>query len=209
MPTRNVVKVYCAGGYYHVYNRGVDKMDIFRDEQDFRYFIYLLRRALGTEKMRDDSGREYKNFSELVELCAYCLMPNHFHMLLYLKEDEGITSLMRSVMTSYSGYFNAKYRRKGPLFQNTFLASHVTREAYFWHITRYIHLNPADIGEDWRTYEFSSIKSFTGEATETWLHPEHFVETAEERRQYEKFVDDYLDMHTTLSVIKKQLADAS
>lgn len=120
MPTRNVVKTYYENGYYHVYNRGVDKMDIFRDEDDFKYFTYLLYRALGKETSRDKNGRSYANFAEVVELCAYCLMPNHFHLLLYLKEREGITALMRSLMTAYSGYFNKKYRRKGPLFQNTF-----------------------------------------------------------------------------------------
>lgn len=207
MPTRNVVKVYGSDQYYHVYNRGVDKMDIFRSDEDSNYFMYLLKRSLGSEIMKDKSGRAYNNYAEKVELNAFCLMPNHFHLLVYLKEADGLTEFMRSVMTAYSGYFNKKYCRKGPLFQNTFLASRVTRESYFWHITRYIHLNPMDIGQDWREYEYSSVRDYLQEAENDWVHPERFVTSEVESRRYEKFLEDYTDMHTTLALIKAELAE--
>lgn len=206
MPTRNVVKNYGSGYYYHVYNRGVDKMDIFRSDEDYEYFIYLLTRSLGDEILKDRGGRAFSNYAELVDLCAYCLMPNHFHMLIYLKEEQGITALMRSVMTAYSGYFNKKYCRKGPLFQNTFLASRITHESYFWHITRYIHLNPMDIGVDWSTYAYSSVLAYLEGDADSWLHPEHVVRTDTERGVYRKFLLDYTDVHNTLKLVKNELA---
>lgn len=207
MPTRNVVKIYGSGQYYHVYNRGVDKMDIFRSDENYQYFIYLLARSLGREVVKDKSGRAFNNYAELIDLCAYCLMPNHFHMLIYLKENDGITAFMRSVMTAYSGYFNKKYCRKGPLFQSTFLASRITNEGYFWHITRYIHLNPIDIGADWRTYQYSSVAAYLGD-DEPWLHSEHFVNTSNEKVAYSRFLADYTDMHNTLKLVKSELAES-
>lgn len=206
MPTRNVVKNYGEGQYYHVYNRGVDRRNIFQDDQDYRYFMSLMKRYLSPKTEVDSKNRDYPNYSDLVELCAFCLMPNHFHLVFYLKERQGIEKLMRSVMTSYSRYFNTKYRRLGPLFQNVFLASRLGDERYFWHITRYVHLNPIDIGKEWRNYPYSSITYYSGERRAGWLHEERFVETAEERQKYQDFVMDYEDLHETLDDIKSELA---
>jgi putative transposase len=124
MPAKNIVKIYATGYYYHVYNRGVAKQEIFREKEDYFYFMSLFKRHLQTDETSIDKfGRTVKNYSEEVELIAFCLMPNHFHLMFYLKEKAGIERIMRSVMTAYTMYFNKKYKRVGPLCQGAFLAS--------------------------------------------------------------------------------------
>ena len=93
MPTKNRIKTYGAGEYYHVYNRGVAKQAIFKEETDYFYFLSLFKRHLQIdEESIDRYGRPIKNFSEEVELNAFCLMPNHFHLLFFLKEQTTLLS---------------------------------------------------------------------------------------------------------------------
>ena len=209
MPTKNIVKEYGAGEYYHIYNRGVAKQDIFRESYDYEYMLWLFKKYLSGEKVLDKLDRQVPDYSGEVELVAYCLMPNHYHFLLYLKEQEGIVHLMRSVMTAYGMYFNKKYKRVGGLFQNHFLASRITSDAYYWHISRYIHLNPVDLKIDYLTYPYSSIGYYRGDRHARWLHEEHMVQTQEERRDYIDFVKSYEATHEELAVIKHLLANES
>ena len=208
MPTRNIVKEYGEGQYYHVYNRGVAKASIFLEDNDYLYMLSLFKKYLGAEKRFDRFGRAIPCYAEEVDLIAYCLMPNHYHLMVYLKEKGGLVHLMRSVMTAYTMYFNKKYKRVGGLFQNHFLASRITDEAYFWHISRYIHLNPIDIGEDYKTYVYSSIGYFLGDKRAVWLHEEHIVKTTEERVRYSGFLKDYESVHNELDMVKHQLANS-
>lgn len=207
MPSRNIIKEYGAGEYYHVYNRGVAKSNIFRNDEDYAYMLYLFQRHLSRKTSTDKIGRAIKNFSGEIDLIAFCLMPNHYHLMVYLKEEAGLEHLMRSVMTSYSMYFNKKYQRVGSLFQNHFLASRITRDDYFWHISRYIHLNPVEImAGDYLAYPYSSMPYFIGSKTAEWVHPQTIVETEQERRQYVEFVSDYVDRRELLKHIKHELA---
>src|SRR5450830_63642 len=125
MPTRNKVKQYGEDEYYHVYNRGVNKDLIFREDEDYWYFLRLFKRHLSPANDTDRYGRIVKKHHENIELVAFCLMPNHFHLLVYLKKSNGLVNLMRSIMTSYTMYFNKKYKRKGHLYQDVFLASRI------------------------------------------------------------------------------------
>ncbi len=206
MPKRNSVKIYGIDQYYHVYNRGVNKQDIFLEPEDRFYFLGLFKRHLSTNVETDAYHRPFTNFSDEIELVVYCLMPNHFHMLIYLKDPTGLVHLMRSIMTSYTMYFNKKYRRTGGLYESVFLASRITNDAYLWHVSRYIHLNPLDIGQDFRSYPYSSIDYFTGSKHADWLHPEKLIETTEDRQQYLEFVEDYQTMHEDMKLLKNILA---
>lgn len=206
MPVRNSVKEYGSEQYYHVYNRGVNKQSIFLDELDYFYFLSLFKRHLNKEESLDKYGRAFTNYRDEVELVAYCLMPNHYHLLVYLKEPEGLVRLMRSVMVAYTMYFNKKYKRVGGLFQGVFLASRITTDFYLWHVSRYIHLNPIDLGEDFKTYTYSSIDYFLGNKHAEWLSSERLVETDIEHQKYAEFVSDYEEMHKDLKHLKKLLA---
>jgi putative transposase len=206
MPKRNSVKIYGVDNYYHLYNRGVNKQDIFLEPEDRFYFLSLFERHLSNEDESDSHKRPFTKFDTEVELIAFCLMSNHFHLLCYLKEPEGLIHLMRSVMTAYTMYFNKKYRRTGGLYEGIFLASRITNDAYLWHVSRYIHLNPMDTGQDFRQYPYSSIDYFVGNRHASWLHPEKLVQTASEKDQYLEFVSDYQTMHQDMSLLKNILA---
>jgi len=134
-------------------------------------------------------------------------MPNHFHLLCYLKQPDGIITLMRSVMTAYTMYFNKKYGRTGGLYEGVFLASRITNDAYLWHVTRYIHLNPMDLGRDYRSYPYSSLGYFAGTSHASWLAANRLVESSKDQTEYLEFVADYETMHQDMKLLKNLLAD--
>ena len=136
--------------YFHVYNRGTDKRQIFYGERDYQRFVESLYLFNSTErivlKMVPQKDRfSYDREETIVDIGAYCLMPNHFHLLLRSKGELGVSNFMQKLQTSYSMYFNKKYKRDGSLFQGSFKAQHVKRDEYLKYLFAYIHLNPIKI----------------------------------------------------------------
>lgn len=189
--------------FYHVYARGHSRHKIFVDEQDYITFLKLFERYLSAEDAKNSLGIPYPNFYNKVELAAYCLMPNHFHLLIYQHQAGALSSFMRSVMTSYSRYFNTKYNRSGALFESRFRASLIDNDMYLDHISRYIHLNP----KHWRTYEYSSLPYYLQQIEVSWLRPERVVRTFENPAEYLRFVEDYEENKKILEILKHELAD--
>jgi len=208
MPKRNIVKVYGADQFYHCYNRGVNRQDIFIDDDDYGYFLSLFRRHLSLKPTQDKTRRPYPHYYDEVELVAYCLMKNHYHLLIYLKDTKGAEHLMRSIMTAYSRYFNIRYSRTGSLFEGNFLAARITSDDYLWHVSRYIHLNPLDIGQQPLDYTYSSIGYYAGKKSAEWLHEDKLVETPQERHQYLDSIRDNnkKDYQKLINRIDHQLA---
>lgn len=207
MPKRNALKQYGANQFYHVYNRGVAKMDIFREDNDYVYMLSLFKKYLTSEPQVDTKGRQLPNYSDRVELVAFCLMPNHYHLLFLMLSDDGLAELMRSVMTAYSMYFNRKYKRVGGLFESRFLASRVTSDEYLWHVSRYIHLNPRDIAKGYKHYAYSSINYYRGDWFADWLHEENLVDSKDERQEYQMFVQDGAQLHDIYHRLRYELAN--
>lgn len=206
MPKRNSIKLYGADQYYHLYNRGSNRQDIFLESNDYFYFLNLFKRHLSKEVMFDKSGRVFTKYDSEVELTAFCLMPNHFHLLCYLKEPDGIVHLMRSVMTAYTMYFNKKYKHSGKLYEGTFLAVRVDNDAYLWQVSRYIHLNPLDAGHDYLDYDYSSVGYFSGAKHADWIHINRLVESESDKLEYIQFISDYETMHQEMKYLKNILA---
>lgn len=205
MPSKNVIRDLGADCFYHVYNRGVDKQLTFRDEQDYVMFLGILKRHLSNQPQHDSFGREYKDLSGYISLLSYCLMPNHFHLMVYNKEMEGLEHLMRSLATSYSLYFNKKHKRVGHLFQGRFKASRIDADDYLVHISRYIHRNP----RDYKNYKYSSYIPLTKGWDVEWLDDKKFWETFDGTiKDYEAFVADYRDVKKTYKIIDAYLADS-
>ncbi len=147
---------FAEGEFYHVYNRGVDKRIIFESVNDFNRFVKLLYIANGTSHF-DFKGTDIVDvYSEdrgeqLVDICSYCLMDNHFHLLLKEIKLGGISKFMKKLLTAYSMYFNTKNQRSGALFQGTYRAKHINTDVYLKHISLYIHLNALDKHEvNWK-----------------------------------------------------------
>ncbi len=170
--------------YYHLYNRGVDKRIVFSSRNDYRRFLMLLYLANSEEDVRIGNTLKstkyedvfYRNRGEpLVAIGAFCLMPNHFHILATPLKENGITKMMLKLQTGYSMYFNTKNERAGSLFQGPFRSSHVDNDRYLKYLFSYIHLNPAKLLEPrWKekirsknnlmnfveTYLYSSYNSY-------------------------------------------------
>ena len=149
-----------AGETYHIYNRGAHKHKVFTNDRDYRRFLLLcflmndatpidMRRILKKYKGRSFVAvfKEEKPSKSLVDILAYSLMPNHFHMVVRQKTENGITKFFKKVLTGYSMYFNTKYEHSGVLFQGRFKSRHIDNEAYFRYIFSYVHLNPLSLIE--------------------------------------------------------------
>src|ERR1035437_8024179 len=99
MPSRNVLKIDIEQSYYHVYARGRGRQPVFRDDEDYRVFLNLLKRHLSIDEVTDKYGKPYPHLRGQVELLAYCIMPNHFHLLLHQEIQGSMSRLMRGIMT--------------------------------------------------------------------------------------------------------------
>jgi len=146
--------------FYHIYNRGIDKRNIFMDEKDYIRFLRSMR-ELNTSKvveslyrlnqirrreaklLRFETNRRSLASSDepLVEFIAYCLNPNHFHIMVRQSAEQGITKFMHKLSTAYTKYFNNKYNRSGSLFQETYKATQVKTDEYILYLSAYINGN--------------------------------------------------------------------
>ncbi len=188
MPSKNSRKIYASETYYHVYNRGVEKRVIFLNDTDYSVFLNLFKRHLSVSPKKDVRGRRYQHLRGQVDLLAYCLMPNHFHMLVYVSDNpECLPKLIKMVLNAYVDYFNRKYQRVGPLFQGRYKASIIDSDEYLLHISRYIHTNP----ENYLDWKPSSLKYYLGTQKADWLHPNRILSLFESRTDYLRFLTDY------------------
>ena len=157
---------------YHALNRGVDKRKIFLDKQDYLRFVHSLfvlndQSIINTtfysfSKFRNNEVqlRKFKNPRKLlVDIHAFSLMPNHYHLLLSPRTENGIPRFMHKLGTSYVKYFNQKYKRKGTLFEGRYKSISVIDESHFYHLPYYIHFNPLDLKfSEWRKGELRNYK---------------------------------------------------
>lgn len=177
---------FANGCLYHLYNRGVDKRNIFLDTHDYFRFINGLyefndlQHVINFRKRYENTAnpeflREREN---LVDVICFCLMPNHFHLLVRQLLDDGIPKFMQKSSTSYAMSFNKKLKRTGRLYESRFKAILIEDDEYLMHLSRYIHLNPLDlIQPDWRKkgirsreraikflegYKWSTFHDYTG-----------------------------------------------
>lgn len=149
MAKRNII--FKKGEFYHIFNQGTDHRDIFLDKEDFIYFLKRLidlnqentSNQSRTARSRDKSlVIKQKGSSEnLVDIVAYSILPNHFHLLIRAREPQNLSKFMHKLSTSYVKYFNSKNKRKGSLFQGKFLAQHIMNKKHLIQTSIYINLN--------------------------------------------------------------------
>lgn len=206
MPAKNTIKIYVENGYYHAYNRGVEKRDIFIDDQDYATFLYLLKYYL-IPPAKDDIKQTRRSLNKDIKLLAFCLMPNHYHLLIKQLTNTGMTKLLRALWTNYVAYFNLKYKRVGGLFQGKYKAAYIDNQMYLLHLTRYIHQNPLELdrvgpwtGSDpLHTYPYSSYSYYLGNKTAQWIDPKEIVSYfrsakniySQDFHSYESFVEGF------------------
>jgi putative transposase len=217
--TRNIT--FSIDEFYHVYSRGVEKRIIFLDLFDYSRFILSLYLCNSTQKVDiGDLFRQGLTLSEifevdreetLVDIGAWVLMPNHFHVLVKEKEVGGLALFMQKLLTSYSMYFNHKYKRTGALLSGTFKAKHLDCDQYLKYQFTYIHLNPISIiDKGWKNkliedkskakvflnrYEYSSYLDYCGvnRLEAKILNKEAFPEYFENVTDFSSMIDEWFN----------------
>ena len=209
MPTNRKV-VFANGEYYHIFNRGVEKRPIFLNKYEFlratdslsfyRFGDLPFRYSKYLNLDKDKKAALLKDLDESklqVEIIAFCLMGNHFHILLKQLKDNGIVKFMAKFTNSYTKYFNTKHQRVGPLFQGVFKAVWVSTDEQLLHLSRYIHLNPV-LGfiikpEELRGYLWSSYPEYLGQVDSHLVNKSEVLCFFKNSAEYEKFVLDQAD----------------
>lgn len=172
--------------YYHIFNRGAHKDELFKSPRDYSRFLSSV--YYFNDMNFNPQNYEYQEYTdlaptkekriEMVDLIAWCLIPNHYHFLLRQKIEKGITKFMRRLGTGFTMYINIKYKHSGHIFEGPFKSKPISHNTQLQHLTRYIHLNPLDIYDpNWRergvrnieksknfiiSYQWSSLNDYLG-----------------------------------------------
>ena len=216
---------FVKGEIYHIILRGIDDNLIFKDQDDYYRGIFSIYEFNTTRpvtiqyrrkvraKIKKELDRGPSSIADerdkVVEVLAFCLMPNHIHLLLKQLKDNGITRFMSKVGTGYGGYFNRKNNRKGYVFQNRFLAVHVKNEDQLKNVFVYIHTNPASLIEpNWKergiknpkkaveflkNYKWSSYQDYIGKKNFPSVTDRNFIlKTMNTEKGCKKFIEYWL-----------------
>lgn len=193
---------FANNNYYHIYNRGVEKRNIFNGKRDYQQFLLgmnFYRKTPLPAKLSDfkrgiEKAKKIEDQIDLVEIYSYCLMPNHFHLLLKQNIDSGITHFIRKFANSYTRYFNTKYDRIGPLFQGTFKAKLIDNDEYLLQVSKYIHRNPLKLSNNkLHSYPYSSYGNYLSQDKHPFCNTEfilsYFSKTIP-NLSYQSFVEE-------------------
>jgi putative transposase len=218
---------FATDEFYHIFNRGTEKRKIYLNVKDYNRFLALLYICNSDKSIniRDQfpkglSSGEIKNFDrgeQLVAIGAYCLMPNHFHILIKEIVENGISRYMGKLSTAYSMYFNKKYTRTGKLFENKFKAEHADEDEYLEYLFAYIYLNPLKLIEPaWKekglhdihkakeylkSYQYSSYPDYINVKSDEIpiLNKSAFPEYFEGTKEFDDFIADMMQFPKGLS----------
>lgn len=218
MPSKNTLKDYVEQSYYHLYNRGINKEKIFLDDQDYKTFLSYLKFYLTLPDLQGDSlkvspSRLLKNYNGQIKLISYCLMPNHYHLMVWQNEADRINYFMRSLATKYSRYFNRKYKRLGPVFQSVYKAVIIDNESQMLYLSKYIHRNPLGILPSrslLEGYKYSSYGNYLGLFNQNWINKEAILgmfSKSKTNNTYREFIEetDERDLPTVKSVVIEEV----
>lgn len=217
MPAKNSKKIYIENGYYHLYNRGVEKRTIFLDQQDYAVFLSYLKEYLlpknekelyerlanpqisSTERNKLLKSLHLSNFNQEIILLAYCLMPNHFHFFVKQKSNNAIDRFIQSLCTRYVMYFNKKHKRVGSLFQGVYKAVTVEKENQFVYLSKYIHKQALKL-QDLVLQEKQpcSYPEYLSQRKTEWVHPEEILSRFSNENpalSYKNFVMETIETH--------------
>ncbi|OGZ18538.1 MAG: hypothetical protein A2175_01255 [Candidatus Nealsonbacteria bacterium RBG_13_42_11] len=195
-----------AEAFKLVYNRGVEKREIFLDKQDCTVFLHYLKMYLSpVEELKKIATPNFRinrfipqNLSKELDLLSFSLMPNHIHLQIKQHTKDAITKFIRRLLTSYVMYFNKKNQRVGPLFQNRYKAILIDNESFLLHLSRYIHLNPLSVHSVIDFLDFSSYPYYLNKKQASWVKPQEILgyfkssihKDIKDMLSYQSFVED-------------------
>lgn len=210
MPVKHRIKKFQIGGIYHIYSRSWEGREVFRDDEDYENFLGWLKRYVLSVNPEVGFGykvgRPYRirhmrdmNLAGVVEVWAYCLMPDHFHLLVRQYREKGIAELMRRMLTGFVMDYNRKYKRRGMLWDGVYRAA-LVEEGEVLEATRRIHLNPVTrmvrrfgpvktvTGSRPGEYLYSSYRNYVEERNEEWVKAERVLAMAGGVEKYKELV---------------------
>lgn len=212
MPYRKTI--FYNNGYYHITNRC--DFDLFKDSTDYTRFIDLIDyyrypqvNRFSRSLNKDVSETVTANLDPQVLVISYCLLPNHFHVVIKQVSDSGIKKFIHDVCLGYSKYFNLKYARKGPVFYKRYFSREIYSDSDLLHTCRYIHLNPysAGISKSFKeifTYPYSSLQSYLS-LEESLIDKDDLLSYFKTKDKFKKFVTDRAEYQKSLQKIKLEL----
>jgi len=220
MPSKRQV-VLANDEIYHVFNRSIASEEIFINKKMLSYFLatinyYRFPQTLSYSKYKKLNSQEkldyIKNLKEnskpLVEIYAYSIMPDHYHLLLKQLSENGISKFISNIQNSFAKYFNFKSARDGGIFKSPFKSKWVSSEEIFLHLSRYIHLNPVTSYlieiEQLEKYPWTSFKEYVKDDpnTESFINKRLILKIVGGKSNYVKFVSDRVDYQRTLQKLK-------
>ena len=204
---------------YHTINRSIARIPIFEKQRDYqraieaidfyRYnnpTISLSHYKRLPKEVKEAFTKRLRKKPVLIDILAFCLMPNHCHFLLKQNQDKGISTFMSNFQNSYAKYFNTKYKRMGGLFQSMFKAVRIETDEQLLHVSRYIHLNPVSAYlievEQLKIYPWSSFPEYLNEQAREFVDTELILSFFKTRDDYQKFVFDQAEYQRELQNIK-------
>lgn len=211
-PVKNS-REFVTGYIYHLFNRGVAKQEIFRNNNDFQQllttFSFYLE-SMPTTKLSTANKNMIAKLDNsppkkpLILILGYCLMPNHFHLIAKQLVDGGIQRFMRHTLDSYVKYYNIKHDRVGTIFQGKFKGVIVEDNEQLMHLSRYIHLNPfvSRIVDKPEKYPWASYNQYLKNQNRRLCSPKIMLELFDSIRKYKDFIDDYSDYARSLEDLK-------
>lgn len=213
MPYRKTPLV--SGETYHIFNRGVAKLPIFKNRRDYtRLLDTLYYYQFQGPKPRFSQLKRFKNQKfeankKIIEIICYCLMPNHFHFMVKQLVENGISEFMNKISNSYTKYFNTAHNRVGPLLQGQFKAVRIESDEQLVHLSRYIHLNPITsyVARDLKDYIWSSYHSYVSIEVNKLCNPDLVLLMFKNYKIYEQFVLDQQDYAKSLKMIKNKILE--
>lgn len=205
MTSINRTKIFVENASYHIYNRGVNKQKIFLYKEDYGVYLkymgqyllppevlykqLLLSKAKSTEIVR---VMNLKNYSDTISVMAFCLMPNHVHIIIEQTSARMITNFMHSLHTRYAMYVNRKYKRVGCLFEDIYKARQIKDRRDLLSLSAYIHRNPSKLTNRLESYKWSSLSTYCNDKQMMWLSKKKVMK-AFSKSPYEAQYKSYLD----------------
>lgn len=206
------LELFRDGAVYHVYNRGVDKRNLFADDADRQRFIkgLIVFNEVGRKSQRSLAAIDDPIPSDrpCVDVVAYCLMPNHYHLMLRQISTGGISEFMHRIGVGYTNYFNKRHDRRGSLLETAYKIKRSKNLVQQRHLSRYIHLNPLElIGLEWKkrkvdwkkaesfllSYAWSSFRHFVGAETQSFVRPEMAMRGVGNAEDYVRFLGSWIE----------------
>ena len=217
-----MIRDFKPNTYHHIFNRGSFKHKIFRKKKDYETFIDILKYYLRYPTLSPlsklsqlklvNAGKTKQPTVKPYQLNAYCLMPNHFHFLLFQKEKSPtLSEFMKKICVTYVMYFQQQYQHSGALFQGKFKSVKVFDDEQLLYLTKYIHLNPVKIseGSDPSDYPYSSLRDYLllNKTEKDWLDSttilqKFYPQSPNPQQEYLSFVLDTKDDSQSQIILK-------